>query len=76
MIFMNIMVCHLLVSIFAVPLDLIGVITDGHALNNILCPIVAFMHTILGRFMGSYYIDNYIKNIYEVDIYIFLYFNF
>ena len=58
------MVCHLFISLFAVPLDLLGVITDGHALNNILCPFVAFMHTILGKFIGCYWIDKYRKNNY------------
>ena len=50
---MNLVITNLLVSdlsiiFIGIPLDAIGAFTKGQALNNVLCPIVAFTHTFSG----------------------------
>ena len=52
MVLMNLIVSELLISAFGVPLDVIGLVIHGTAMNGILCPAAAFIHTTLGRFRG------------------------
>ena len=48
MVLINCFVCQLLISLFAIPLDLFGVITDGLYLSTFVCPFLAFIHTMFG----------------------------
>ena len=49
MVLINSFVCQLLISLFAIPLDLFGVITDGLYLSTFVCPFLAFIHTMFGK---------------------------
>ena len=49
MILMNLILSELAISLIGVPLDLIGTVTQGKALDSVLCPIVAFTHTLFGN---------------------------
>ena len=49
LILINLIVSDLLITIIGVPLDLIGTVTHGKALNDVVCPITAFTHTFLGN---------------------------
>ena len=52
MILVNTFVCQLLISLFAIPLDLIGVLSNGSYLGSIVCPFLAFVHTMFGKIIS------------------------
>ena len=45
----NLIVSELLISVVGVPLDLIGTVLQGRALETVLCPTTAFAHTLFGK---------------------------
>ena len=45
-------ICELLISCFGVPIDAAGAATKASIMTNVLCPFVAFIHTLLGNFMA------------------------
>ena len=45
----NLIMSELAISCIGVPLDLLGVVTNGEELDDVLCPIVAFTHTFFGN---------------------------
>ena len=52
MILVNTFVCQLLIALFAIPLDLIGVLSNGSYLGTIVCPFLAFVHTMFGKIIS------------------------
>ena len=48
MILTNLIVCELLISLIGVPMDAVGAATNGTVMTNVFCPLVAFVHTLLG----------------------------
>ena len=53
MIVANTLLCQLLTSSIAIPLDLIGVTTNGLYLSTVVCPFLAFIHTMFGKINKS-----------------------
>ena len=47
----NLIVCELLIACFGVPIDAVGAVTKVAIMTNVLCPLVAFIHTLLGDFI-------------------------
>jgi hypothetical protein len=45
----NLIISDLLIVLVGIPLDVIGAFTKGAGLDNSLCPIAAFTHTISGK---------------------------
>ena len=48
MVITNLIVSELLISVVGVPLDIIGTMSQGKALETVLCPTTAFAHTLFG----------------------------
>ena len=48
-ILINLVVSDIGISFIGVPIDLLGAATNGEAIDNVLCQIVAFTHTLLGN---------------------------
>ena len=49
MVLRTLIVSEFLISAIGVPLDIVVTVTNGKVLNNIMCPITGFAHTLLGR---------------------------
>ena len=47
----NLIVCELLISCLGVPIDAVGAATKASIMTNVLCSLVAFIHTLLGNFI-------------------------
>ena len=54
-ILMNLIISELAISMIGVPLDLVGTITHGKALDSLFCPIVGFTHTLFGKHFPTYH---------------------
>ena len=61
MVITNLIVSELLISVVGVPLDIIGTVSQGKALETVLCPTTAFAHTLFGMDKFINFIHPFLK---------------
>ena len=49
LVLISLLVSDLSIIFIGIPLDAIAAFTKGQAVNNVLCPMVAFTHTFWGN---------------------------